>query len=128
MPIYEYVCLDCGRKFTLFKLNIVEKDEDRCPYCGSTNIKKLVSRVRFVMSEDERLEKLADPSNWSGLDENDPKSIAKFMKKMGNELGEDLGPEFEEVVDRLEKGESPEDIERSMEGDESTGEGVGDFE
>ena len=128
MPIYEYVCLDCGRKFTLFKLNIVEKDEDRCPHCGSTNIKKLVSRVRFVMSEDERLEKLADPSNWSGLDENDPKSIAKFMKKMGNELGEDLGPEFEEVVDRLEKGESPEDIERSMEGDESAGEGVGDFE
>ena len=80
------------------------------------------------MSEDERLEKLADPSNWSGLDENDPKSIAKFMKKMGNELGEGLGPEFEEVVDRLEKGESPEDIERSMEGDESAGEGTGDFE
>jgi len=119
MPIYEYVCLDCGKKFTLFKLNIVEKDEDRCPHCGSTNIKKLVSRVRFVMSEEERLERLADPSNWSGLDENDPKSMAKFMKKMGQELGEDLGPEFDEVVDRLERGENLDEIESSMESDSS---------
>lgn len=128
MPIYEYICLECGKKFTLFKLNIVEKDEDRCPFCGSTSIKKLVSKVKFVMSEDERLEKLADPSNWSGFDENDPKSIAKFMKKVGNELGEDLGPELEEVVGRLEKGESMEEIERSMEGEEPSGESSDDFE
>ncbi len=116
MPIYEYVCLNCGRKFTLFKLNIVEKDEDKCPHCGSTRIRKLVSRVKFLMSEDEKIERLADPSNWSDLDENDPKSIARFMKKMGNELGEDLGPEFEEVVDRLEAGESLEEVEKSLEG------------
>lgn len=119
MPIYEYVCLNCGSKFTLFKLNIVEKEKDRCPHCGSTNIKKLVSRVRFVLSEDERFERLSDPSNWSGLDENNPKSIAKFMRKMGNELGEDLGPELEEVVDRLEAGESLEEVEKSMEGESS---------
>jgi hypothetical protein len=33
---------------------------------------------------------------------------------MSDEMGEDLGPEFDEVVDRLEKGQSPEEIESSM--------------
>ena len=41
----------------------------------------------------------------AGLDEDDPRSIGKFMRKMGNELGEDMGDEFNEVVGRLEKGE-----------------------
>jgi hypothetical protein len=57
---------------------------------------------------------MADPANFGDLDENDPRSIARFMRKMGDEVGEDMGPEFEEVVDRLESGESPEDIEGSM--------------
>jgi hypothetical protein len=47
------------------------------------------------------------------------------MRKMSDEVGEDLGPEFDEVVGRLEAGESPEDIEKSM--PELTGEGDGDF-
>ena len=29
---------------------------------------------------------------------------------MGGELGEDLGPEFSEMVERMEAGESPEDL------------------
>jgi hypothetical protein len=67
-----------------------------------------------VRSEESRLEDVADPANFGDLDENDPRSIARFMRKMGDETGEDLGDEFEEVVDRLEAGESPEDIESSM--------------
>jgi len=70
--------------------------------------------VRVVRSEESRLEDMADPANFGDLDENDPRSIARFMRKMGDEMGEDLGPEFGEVVDRLEAGESPEDIEKTM--------------
>ena len=65
-------------------------------------------------SEESRLEGMADPSGWGDLDENDPKSMARMMKKMGTEMGEDLGPEFHEVVDRLEAGEDPESIESSL--------------
>jgi hypothetical protein len=70
--------------------------------------------VRAVRSEESRLEDMADPANFGDLDENDPRSIARFMRKMGDETGEDLGDEFDEVVDRLEAGESPEDIEGAM--------------
>lgn len=70
------------------------------------------------------MENLADPTKWGDVDENDPKSMARMMRKLGSEMGEDLGPEFGEMVDRLEAGEDPEEIERSM-GD-ALGEGAGD--
>ncbi len=68
------------------------------------------------------MEDMADPSAMGGLDENDPKSLARFMRKMANETGEDLGPEFNEVVGRLEAGEDPEAIEKSI---PELGEGAG---
>jgi hypothetical protein len=37
-----------------------------------------------------------------------------MMRRMADETGEDLGPEFGEVVNRLEKGEDPDAIEKSM--------------
>jgi len=70
--------------------------------------------VAIVRSEESHLEDLADPSSLAGLDENDPKSIARWMRKMSKEMGEELGPEFDEVVDRLEAGESPEEIEAAL--------------
>ena len=65
-------------------------------------------------SEESRLENMADPTSWGDFDENNPKSMARMMKKMGNEMSEDLGPEFDEVVDRLEAGEDPESIDSSL--------------
>ena len=51
------------------------------------------------LSEETRLERLADPSQWSGLDENDPKSVARVLKKMGQEMGEDSPGEVEQMVE-----------------------------
>jgi hypothetical protein len=70
--------------------------------------------VAVLKSEESRLESLADPSQFTDLDERDPKSVARWMRKMSQTMGEDLGDEFKEVVDRLEAGESPESIEQSM--------------
>jgi len=55
--------------------------------------------VNVRLSEETRLEKLADPSMMSGLDENDPKSMSKWMKKMGSLAGDDLGEDFDHMVD-----------------------------
>jgi hypothetical protein len=53
-----------------------------------------------------------------------------MMRKMSSEMGEDMGPEFDEMVDRLEKGQSPEEIEKALPdlaGDEGMGGmGMGD--
>ena len=116
MPIYEYVCQDCGRRVMLFFRTFAEATSamPTCPHCGSTHLSRRVSRVAVVRSEESRLESMLD-TDWIGdLDENDPRSLARFMRRMSNELGEDLGDEFEEVVERLESGQSPEEIEKSM--------------
>jgi len=67
-----------------------------------------MSRFAAPKSEDARLESLADPSNFGNLDENDPQSMARWMKKMGREMGEDVGEDFEEALDEAgpEGGES----------------------
>ena len=116
LPIYEYRCNGCGRRVTLFWRSFAEIEETlpQCSFCGGERLTRLISRVAVVRSEESRLDDLADPSSLAGLDENDPKSMARWMRKMSSEMGEDLGPDFDEVVSRLESGQSPEDIEESM--------------
>jgi putative FmdB family regulatory protein len=115
MPIYEYRCLDCRRRVSLFFRSFSDiPEEPTCPRCGGAHLRRLVSRVSVVRSEESRLDDLADPSALDGLDEDDPKSIARWMRKMSAETGEEMPPEFDEVVDRLESGQSPEEIEESM--------------
>ena len=116
MPIYEYGCYDCRKRVNVFfrSFSEVETKQALCPRCGGENLKRLISKVAVIRSEESRMESLADPSNLAGLDENDPKSMARWMRKMSSEMGEDLGSEFNEVVDRLEAGEDPDSIEKSM--------------
>lgn len=116
MPIYEYRCQDCKRRVSLLWRSFadMESKEATCPRCGGHHLTRLVSRVAVVRSEDSRLDDLADPSMLDGLDEDDPKQLARWMRKMSDEMGEDLGDEFDEVITRLEAGQSPEEIEESM--------------
>jgi len=126
MPIYEYRCADCKKRVSIFFRSFAATSDPTCPNCGGTKLTRLVSRVATVKSEEARLESMSDPSNFGDVDENDPKSVARFMRKMSDQMGgEDLGPEFHEMVDRLEAGESPEEIEKSMPG--LAGEGAGDL-
>jgi putative FmdB family regulatory protein len=115
MPIYEYRCHDCRRRVNLFfrSFSGVE-DAPTCPRCGSSNLSRLISRVSVVRSEDSRLDDLADPAMLGDLDEDDPKSIARWMRRMSAETGEEMPQEFDEVIDRLESGQSPEEIEEAM--------------
>ena len=105
MPIYEFRCEACHRKVTVLTLRASETVDPQCEHCGSRNLTRLMSRFAMLRSEDSRLDDLADPSSLGGLDENDPKSMARWMRKMGKELGEDAGEDFDEMVDGVETGE-----------------------
>ena len=118
MPLYDYVCFDCRKPFDVF-MSYAEYGQRTvlCPVCGGSHVRRRLPRVRVAKSEDSRAESLAgdlaDPSSLAGL-EDDPQAMGRMMRKMGSELGEQMPPEFGEVVDRLEKGQSPEDIERDL--------------
>lgn len=105
MPIYEYRCRDCGKRSAVLVLNISHPAPPTCKHCQSANLERLLSRFAAPKSEEARLEALADPGSYGDLDENDPKSMARFMKKMGRELGDDLGEDFGDNLDEaLEEG------------------------
>lgn len=99
MPIYEFRCVRCGKKTTALVMVRDRIDEVTCRHCGSGELARLVSRFAMPKSEDARLEQLSDPSSFAGVDENDPASVARWMKKMGSEMGEDLGDDFEQAVE-----------------------------
>lgn len=129
MPIYEYRCRKCRKKSTFLTLSASAAFETKCKHCGSVDLEKLVSRIAIFKSEESRLDDLADPSKLAGVDENDPKSVARWMKKMGKEVGEEMGDDFEQEIEQaVEEAESEKATgEGSAEGGPASGAGGDDF-
>ena len=132
MPIYQYRCLNCHKRFEIF-MSYAEYGTRPvlCTHCGSENVLRRIGRIRIAKSEESRLDDLADPSALAGL-EDDPRELGRMMRKMSREMGEDMGPEFDEVIGRLEAGQSPEDIESELPdlggaGDDMGSGGLDDF-
>jgi len=68
-------------------------------------MRRLMSRFAMPRSEESRMESLADPSKMGDVDENDPKSVARMMKRMGKEMGDEFsGEDFDEAVEEMESG------------------------
>ena len=115
MPTYDFICNNCNQRFDVF-LTFAEygKTSVACTHCASKNVRRLMTKVRIAKSEESRMDTMAnDFSGFEGM-EDDPKAMGRMMRKMGKEMGEDLPPEFDEVVGRLESGESPEEIEKAV--------------
>lgn len=115
MPVYDFRCEECKHRFEVF---LTYADYDRhqaiCPVCGSRKIQRVIRKVRVSRGDQGRLASMADDANLDAID-NDPRALGKMMREMKDEVGaDDLPAEFDEVVNRLEKGQSPEEIERSM--------------
>lgn len=114
MPYYPYRCLDCKKRFEIFmSYSEYGVRPVACPHCQSSNVQRRINRVRIARSEESRLDSLSDFDDFEGL-ENDPRALGKMMRRIGQEMGEDIGPEFNEVIDRLEAGQSPEEIEAAL--------------
>lgn len=129
MPIYEYRCADCARKVSVFFRSFSAVTEPTCPRCGGARLTRLISRVAVHRGG-------GDAGNFGeggeggdgdfdryldGIDENDPRSVARAMRRMSEEMGEPIEPEMQEALTRMEAGEDP---ERVMDGlDEQMGDG-----
>lgn len=114
MPNYVFICNQCHKRFEVyFSYAEYGVKVPVCLYCQSTDVTRKIGAVRIGRSDRERLQNLADPKNLETLDD-DPRSLGKMMRQMSSELGEDMGGEFNDVVNRLEAGQSPEQIERDL--------------
>ncbi len=114
MPSYQFFCMNCHKDF---EKTISFKEYGAtavfCPFCQTQNVRRRIKNIRVNFPENSADFFSADPSAFSAL-ENDPQSMGKMMRKMGEQSGEKFEPEFNEVVDRLEKGQSFQQIEKEL--------------
>ena len=134
MPIYEYECEKCKKVSSFLVRNTETHKAPECPKCGHKKTHRLLSRFAAVASSKTRganggvdreegapppaggpgPEHMPDMSMLDGIDENDPRSMGRVMRKLAEETGEAMPPEMDEMCRRLESGEDPEKIEEDM--------------
>jgi putative FmdB family regulatory protein len=137
MPIYEYQCEKCRRVLSFLVRNMTSHKPPACPQCGHPKMSRVISRFTAPQKggkkssaapaadgpspagippgDDEMppgMERLL--AEAEGMDENDPRTMGRFMRKMAEQTGEPLPAEMNEVVRRLEAGEDPEKIEEQL--------------
>jgi len=155
MPIYEYYCLDNHTIYQFYAKTLAQgQSMPKCPDNPQYRMRKVVSAFAITSggAKDETAEKKpdaaagADPAEdarmeaamnamegeFANVDENDPKAMARMMRRMSDLTGEKIDGEMEEVVRKLEEGADPDSLEEQLGGgdeaggmDDPYGEGMG---
>ena len=98
MPVYEYRCGGCNKKFSALIGMTAETDSEKCPHCGSGETRRLISRVAKFRSEDARIDELADELEVMG-EPDSPAKMREMVKEMGKAMDEDMSEEMEEMFE-----------------------------
>lgn len=129
MPIYEFYCPDCHTVFSFLARSSNTKKRPTCPRCSRDDLERRASRFAVSRGRGEpetegddsgvdeaRIERaMAElASEADGLDESDPRQMARLMRKLHESAGLPLGSGIEEAIRRLEAGEDPDRIEEEM--------------
>lgn len=102
MPLYEYRCKDCRRRTTVLVKSISNPSEPSCRHCGGSSLTRLISKVFVHRSWGDSLDWAPDSGYPDDVDQQDPKRMAQWMRRMQKEMGEEVTPEFEGMLDELE--------------------------
>ncbi len=135
MPILEFLCPLCNRIYDFFAQGDYESKEPVCPRCGGKNLERQISRFAVIKGGKnphdaqgrplgEESDPLSDPrmeselmrlmSQSADMDENDPRQLGRFMRKMAELTGESMDERMEDAIRRLEAGEDPDAIEADL--------------
>jgi putative FmdB family regulatory protein len=106
MPLYEYWCSQCQRKLMLYSPTF-SNDLPACPKCGNDTLRRLLSTfsVRSKTYKDVYEDILSDSQLTKGMLADDPRALAEWNRRMGQD--EEVAPEYEEMLGRMDKGEMP---------------------
>ena len=109
MPVFEFRCQDCGKRFSALIGVVSEPDDEKCTHCGSTRTAKLVSRFARVRTEDDRIDALADELETVG-EPDSPGEMRRMVREMGKAMDEDMADEMEEMFEADMAGELEDDV------------------
>jgi putative FmdB family regulatory protein len=128
MPIYEFYCEACHTIYSFFSKTVNTRKTPPCPKCKNKKLSRQVSLFAFTgtATEDNGMDdlpideaKMEKAMNMlakeaEGINEDDPKQAANLMRKLTDMTGLKLGPGMDEAIQRMEKGEDPEQVEAEM--------------
>jgi putative FmdB family regulatory protein len=99
MPLFEYACLDCEKRFTFLTGVVADEEAPRCPRCQSEKLKKLMSRFSRGRNDDARMEELGDKIENQDFD--DPRQLRRFAREMGREMGAETGENLSDEMEAM---------------------------
>jgi putative FmdB family regulatory protein len=102
VPIYEFRCAACRKRTSVFVRSVTSAAKPVCDHCGSKKTERIFSRVA-VLRDRDGLE--GAESSMGDIDENDPRSVAKWVRKMSREMGEPLDADMQGELERMESGD-----------------------
>src|SRR5687768_4605655 len=105
MPVYEFACNGCGSNVSVFTRSISSPVAGKCERCGSTDLRRLVSRFAVLHSSGGTSFGDFDDGMLEGLGADDPRAMAAMARRMRDEMGGDVDPEMDEMIGRMERGE-----------------------
>lgn len=130
MPIYEFYCERNHTVYQFYAKTLAQgKLTPKCPDNPRWPLKRAVSQFAFTgraqepkadadqpagdSADDARMEAAmsAMEKEFASIDENDPRAMARMMRRMSELTGEKIDGEMEEVVRKLEEGADPEALE-----------------
>ncbi len=106
MPVFEYTCDGCGKRFSALVGVLASARQPACPRCSGTLLTKQISRFARIRSEDETMESLTDETRFGDI-ENDPKAMRNWVREMGKAMDEDMEGDLDEALDEEMSGEGP---------------------
>ncbi len=98
MPIFEFRCNQCGKKFASLVGMTADSGELECPHCSGTSADKLVSRVAKYRTEDQRVDEMADRLENMNEPES-PAEAREMVREMGRAMDDDMADEMEEMYE-----------------------------
>jgi putative FmdB family regulatory protein len=111
MPIYEYVCQECGKLTSVFVRTVNSEVSAVCGSCGSVNLKRAISRVSIGRTDAQIMEQYGVPQAGQGPDAyKDPRQIGRWVEKRFDEMGMELPSEARQMIDAAREGEFPDPV------------------
>ncbi|MCJ7772240.1 MAG: zinc ribbon domain-containing protein [Desulfobacterales bacterium] len=110
MPIYEYQCKSCGKITSVLILKPHEESQVKCRSCKSNTLVRVLSRVVLHQTESQRLSNFDTSAPRDDSFYKDSRNVGLWAKKRAKELGADLGPEFDNVVEKARTGKILDDM------------------
>ena len=128
MPIYEFYCPDCNTLFNFFSRSINTSKRPHCPKCKDRKLQRQMSAFAFTGKaketgegedlpfDESKMEKAMQmlAGEADRINEDDPRQAANLMRKLTDMTGMELGAGMEEALQRMERGEDPEQVEAEM--------------